>query len=170
MDKKKKRALRLHRLMWRIVYLPFFILCRLFFNYRFKPAGHIPSPYIVVANHSNAWDPFLTALAFGPGGHMYFLASEHIFRDRLTASVINRLAAPISRTKGGSDASAVMTMLRLLKSGVSVCLFPEGENCFNGRTGRMHPATAKLLKKAGVTMVTFRITGGHLSLPRWAHS
>lgn len=170
MDKDKKRALRRHRLIWRIIYLPFYILCRLFFNYRFKPVGQISPPYIVVANHSNAWDQFLVSLPFGPGGHMYFLASEHIFRNARIASLINWLAAPISRTKGGSDASAVMSMLRWLKNGVSVCLFPEGENTFNGRTGPMHPSTAKLLKKAGVPVVTFRITGGHLSLPRWAHS
>jgi 1-acyl-sn-glycerol-3-phosphate acyltransferase len=46
------------------------------------------------------------------------------------------------------DTQAVLTMLRWLKKGVSICLFPEGTRTFNGRTEKMHPSTAKLLRAA----------------------
>lgn len=174
MDKNQQKVLKRHRLIWRLIYGPVQLLCRIMFRYDFDPAPDIPpsssGAYIVLPNHSNSWDHFFAALAFGPRRHMYFLASEHTFRKPFWSRLMSWLAGPISRTKGGADASAVMSVLRYLKQGVSVCIFPEGENTFDGRTGAMHPATAKLLKMSGVPIVTYRITGGYLSLPRWSRS
>ncbi len=166
MDRQEK-ALKRHRLVWRLMYYPLLLLARLLYNYSFSKAPGIKGPYIVLPNHTTGWDHYFVSFSFGMR-HMYFLASEHAFRKPLASKLMSFLAGPISRVKGGADAQAAMAVLRWLKKGVSVCLFPEGSRTFNGRTARMHPATAKLLRAAGVAVVTYKITGGYLAEPRWA--
>ncbi len=166
MDKQEK-ALRRHRLVWRLLYYPLLVLAKLLYNYEFVKAPAIEGPYVVLPNHTTGWDHYFVSLSFGMR-HMYFLASEHAFRKAFVSKLLSFLAGPISRVKGGADAQAAASILRWLKKGVSVCLFPEGNRSFNGRTDRLHPATAKLLRAAGVTVVTYKISGGYLAEPRWA--
>ena len=114
-------------------------------------------PYIVMANHATDYDPLMLAACFPK--HMYFLASEHVYRMGL---------APISRTKGASDLSAVKSMLAALKEGHPVAFFPAGSRTFNGESAEIGPAAAKLAIRAKVPLLTFRLTGGYLTTPRWA--
>jgi 1-acyl-sn-glycerol-3-phosphate acyltransferase len=161
------KALKRHRLVWKLLYYPLLLYVKLVYNYSFAAAPDIKGSYIVLPNHAHSWDHFFVCFSFKMR-HMYFLASEHAFRKPLTAKLMTYLAGPISRVKGGADTQAVLTMLRWLKKGVSICLFPEGNRTFNGRTTEMHPATAKLLRMAGVPVVTYKLTGTYLSEPRWA--
>ena len=69
--------------------------------------------------------------------------------------------------KASTGMDTVKACLRHLHAGHSVCLFAEGEQCWDGRTGPIFPATGKLVKSSGASLVTFRLEGGYLSLPRW---
>ena len=123
-------------------------------------------PFLLVSNHVTGWDPLLVGVCLG-GRQAYFVASEHIFRLGLLTKVLNRLLAPIPRRKASTGMDTVKACLRHLHAGRNVCLFAEGEQCWDGRTGPIFPATGKLLKSSGATLVTFRLEGGYLSLPRW---
>lgn len=123
-------------------------------------------PFLLVSNHVTGWDPLLVGVCLG-GRQAYFVASEHIFRLGLLTKVLNRLLAPIPRRKASTGMDTVKACLRHLHAGHSVCLFAEGEQCWDGRTGPIFPATGKLVKSSGASLVTFRLEGGYLSLPRW---
>ena len=138
-------------------------------DFKAEPAPPLEGPYLVLPNHANAYDQFFVGCSF-PKRHMYFVVSEHAFRQKLVSFLMNTLFSPISRTKGGADASAVRSILRVLRRGASVCLFPEGNRSWDGRTAHLHPATGKLIKLAQVPVMTYRITGGYLTDPRWAHT
>ena len=167
-EKKKARLLRRHRWLWthclplvraalRLKYGPF----------DFPPAPELPGSYIVLPNHACGADQFFVAFSFIKK-HMYFVASEHAFRKKLLGAVMRFATGPISRVKGTVAASTVLSIMRWLRQGVPICIFPEGNRSWNGRTGPLHPTTAKLLKTAGVPVVTYRIEGGYLSDPRWS--
>ena len=49
------------------------------FNMHAEPAPAVDGPYLVLANHNVDLDPLLVALSFRVR-HMYFVASEHIYR------------------------------------------------------------------------------------------
>ena len=164
---KMDKALKRHRLVWRFLFYPILLLAKLFYNYSCLEAPDIKGSYIVLPNHAHSWDHYFVSFSFKMR-HMYFLVSEHAFRKPFWAKVMAYLAGPISRVKGGADTQAVLNILRWLKKGVSICLFPEGNRTFNGRTAEMHPATAKLLRMANVPVVTYKLTGAYLSEPRWA--
>ena len=127
----------------------------------------LDGPCLVVSNHVTTWDPLLLSMSF-PDKPIRFVASEHIFRHGLVSRLLNWLVAPIPRKKAASGADTVMASLHALKAGDSVCIFAEGDASWDGLTHPVFPATGKLARMAGVPLVTYRLEGGYLSLPRWS--
>jgi 1-acyl-sn-glycerol-3-phosphate acyltransferase len=138
---------------------------KLFFPYRCRQAKGIPSPVLVVSNHTTDLDPVLVGLSFSR--QMYFVASEHVFRMR-GSRLLRFFFDPILRIKGRSDAQAAIEIIRRLKGGSSVCLFAEGNRSFSGVTGPIIPSTGKLVRISGASLLTYRLRGGYFSAPRWA--
>jgi 1-acyl-sn-glycerol-3-phosphate acyltransferase len=169
-EEKKDKLLRRHRWLWKHVLprLQFFLRLR-YGPFDFAPAPELEGSYIVLPNHSCGADQFFVAFSFLKR-HMYYVASEHAFRKKLLGAVMRFATGPISRVKGTVAASTVLSILRWLRQGVPICIFPEGNRTWNGRSLPLHPTTAKLLRTSGVPVMTYRIEGGYLSDPRWSHS
>lgn len=167
-DKKKERRLKWHRWVWNNLMPIVKVFVRLHYGpMEFEPAPALEGGYIVLPNHACGGDQFFVSFSF-PRRQMYFLCSEHSFRNRFLGFLMKFLLGPISRVKGSVDASAVIALMRWLRQGVPICMFPEGNRSWNGRTAPLHPTTAKFLRSAGVPVVTYRIEGGYLSDPRWS--
>ncbi len=66
-----------------------------------------------------------------------------------------------------TDSKSVMDMMRVLSMGGSLCIFPEGIQSSSGSAHPIFPATAKFLKKAGVTVVLCKSYGSYLVTPRY---
>jgi len=158
--------LRRHQLTFSIL-RPF---CELFvrwkFNYTFDSLKGIKGPYLLLPNHNLELDPLLVGVS--AYDHLYFVASEHLQRKGIVTKLLNYFLKPITRQKGTSGANTVSKILRTLRSGTSVCIFPEGNRSFNGYTGEILPATGKMARRSGVSLVTYRIEGGYLTQPRWS--
>ena len=135
-------------------------------NYSFEEVKPKHKPYIILANHNTDYDPFLVGLAFPD--QMYYVASEHIFRWGFISKLINFLVAPIPRVKAITEIQTAINILKRLRAGANVCMFAEGNRSFSGETGEVHPATGKLIKKSGVSLITFRLDGGYFTSPRWS--
>ncbi len=135
-------------------------------NYSFELGPQTEGPCLVLSNHVTDFDPFLVGLSFPE--HMYFVAGENVLRMGWLSRLATRYASLIQRVKGTTDAEAALQILRTLKKGRNVCMFAEGSRTFTGETLPIVPATAKLVKMARSTLVTYRLTGGYLSTPRWS--
>ena len=154
-----------HRKIWKLIYPPLSFWLRRKFNYT-PEIARIEGPCIVVPNHVTNFDPILVSLSF-PDNQMYFVASEHIFRLGLVTRLLEWLVSPIPRRKGAAGTDAVMAILRRIREGASIGLFAEGDSSWDGRSTEIFPSTGKLIRASGATLVTYRLEGGHLSLPRW---
>ena len=155
-----------HRIIWRLLYvLSSGWVCRRF-NMTHEDL-RVDGPVLLVPNHVSAWDPPLVAMSLREK-QVYYVASEHLFRLGLVTRLLNWLVAPIPRRKASSGADTVKACLRHLREGHSVCLFAEGEQSWDGLTAPIFPATGKLARSSGATLVTYRLEGAYLSLPRWA--
>ena len=159
-----EKEVRRHKWVIRIAKPIFRLYMRLAFNYRFEPIKEVEGPMIVVANHNCDLDPVMVGLACP---HMYFVASEHIFRKPAIAWLLEKFLSPIARRKGSVDASTVMEIRSRLKAGHSIAIFPEGNRSLDGCTGLIHPTTGKLIKAFGATLVTYHLEGGFFTTPRW---
>lgn len=163
-----EQVLKRHRGIWFFLKATLGGIVKNIYGFECEPADPGKGPYLILANHNTDLDPALIALSFPD--HMYFVASEHVFRKGFASWLLKYCFAPISRTKGTTDATAALSVIRTIRQKSSVCLFAEGNRSFNGVTGPIFPATGKLAKATGASLVTYRFEGGYLTLPRWARS
>ena len=63
--------------------------------------------------------------------------------------------------------AAVKNIIRLVKEGASILLFPEGIQSMNGHSQPLQPQTAKLVKKLGLDVVLVKSKGAYLAYPRY---
>ena len=155
-----------HRIIWGVLRFPASVFLKLKYNYSCEKAPKIDGPFLLVANHVTDLDPVMVGCSFRQ--QMYFVASEHLFRKGFLSKLLVWLVAPIARIKGSTDTVSAMNIMRALKNKSNVGLFAEGDKSWNGLTGCLHPTTGRLVKAAKATLVTYRLTGGYLSSPRWS--
>jgi len=138
------------------------------FNYEYDKVKVNHSPYILVSNHVTNWDPLLIGLSFKE--FMYYVASDQVLRAGLKSKLLNFMLAPIARAKAVNEVQTVISIMKRLRDKCNVCIFAEGVTSFNGETGGVQPSIAKLIKRSGVTLVTYRFTGSYFTFPKWALS
>ncbi len=143
-------------------------LLKRLFCFEAQPAPVIIGPYIVIANHTTDLDALLVSLSFPK--HMYFVASEHLFRSRVLGGFLKYFLDPIPKQKGGADVSTAMQVVRRLKKNINIGLFAEGSKSFHGKPCPVVPATGSLVKASKASLVTYRLEGGYFTSPRWAHT
>lgn len=159
-------ALTRHRLLFKVLLPPFRLFTRWKFNYSWESLKDVEGPFLLLPNHNLELDPIVVGVAAGQ--HLYFVASEHLTRKGFVTKLLNYFLQPIYHQKGRAGAHTVKAILKTLRSGTSVCLFPEGNRSFNGTTCAIPPATGKMARRSGVKLVTYRFEGHYLTQPRWA--
>ena len=128
---------------------------------------NVDGPCLIISNHVTDWDPLMLALSF-PEKQYYYVASEHIFRLGLISRLINWLLGPIARRKASMGTDTVMSCLRHLRAGHSVCIFAEGDASWDGLSHEIFSSTGKLARNSGASLITYRLDGAYLSRPRWS--
>lgn len=159
---KRTRTRRISAFL-RPLIAPFF---RWKLGYRYDSFSSVQGPYLLLANHNMDLDPVLLSIA--AGNDIRFVASEHILRKGIGSWLLKNLFDPIVHTKGKLGLKSSMDILRSIRRGERVVLFPEGNRSFTGVTGAIPPVTGKLAKSTGVPLITFRFEGGYLTQPRWS--
>ncbi len=140
----------------------------IFHNFKGEKAVLPEGPVFVLSNHTSPLDEFFIIASFPRP--LYFVAGEHLWRmSRVLRVVLDWFKPAIQRIKGSTDASTAVGILRALRDGKDVCLYPEGSMSYTGSMLELHPTTARLVKSAkNATLVTYRVTGGYFAKPRWA--
>lgn len=159
-EKDHKRHIRVFKVFSPIVKL----YMKLKFNFCYDRID-ADGPYLLLSNHNTNFDPIFLGLAAGQ--QVYFVASEHIMRKGLGTWFLKRYFDPIIHLKGKAGIQTIANMLKNLKAGYNVAIFPEGNRSFNGLTCEYQASIGKLARKSGAKLVTYRLEGGYLSQPRW---
>lgn len=138
---------------------------KLMFRYDYETIPEMDGPILLLCNHNTDFDCILAGLAMGR--QIYFVATEKVTRMGLLGKIVKRYFDPILHSKGVQGIGTVRSILTKMRNGSSVAMFPEGNRSFNGLTCPIPPATAKLARSCGGTLVTYRFSGGYFSWPRW---
>lgn len=157
-----------HQVIWKLLRLPVYVFLRITFNYSCQKEQKIPGPFLLIANHVTDFDPLMVGCSFPQ--QMYFVASEHLFRKGFLSKLLIWLVAPIPRIKGSTDMVSALNIVRTLRHNSNVGLFAEGDRSWNGITGPLHPTTVRLIRMSKAALVTYRLSGGYLSSPRWSRT
>ncbi len=131
------------------------------------PEG-LSKPYLLLSNHESFYDfYYLHQLSGIPR------AAFVVNRYYLTLPFIRRLykkASFIPKKLFTPDPSTSMGMIRMLKKGYPVIIFPEGRLSSDGRTNPVREPGGALYRKLGVDLLLVKIEGAYFAKPKWRPS
>ena len=167
-NKKQKKWIRFrHRVVRNIAYVILYPYSRIKYRIhieKFKEQKN--TPYLILLNHQTPFDQFFVGMSFK--GPIYYLATEDIFSMGWLSSLIRYLVAPIPIKKQTSDVKAVKQCIRVAREGGTICIAPEGNRTYSGRTEYMNDSIASLAKMLKLPIALYRIEGGYGAEPRWS--
>lgn len=171
MSKKKKPQKIGKPAAW--LYHPAFFFVSLYYRLRYRvhiynselknmPKGGC----VVLATHTSNKDHFLTAMALYPR-RVTFVMSEHFFANKLLRPILKIMNA-IPKKMFCPDTRSVLSMIRAIREGNTLLLFPEGRLTCNGVSCPITPGTAELIHNLGVPVYTITAEGAGKTFPKWA--
>ena len=121
-------------------------------------------PLIVACNHVSFFDPPL----IGCSAHRDFsyLARETLMGNPISAWLLPRLNVVGVDREGGKDAKAVRHVLKSLKDGRAVVIFPEGTRSHNGTLQSAKAGIGLLACRSGVPVLPVRVFGAFNAFSR----
>ncbi len=156
-----------HRIVRNIAYCVLYPYSRVKYRIeieKFKEQGR--RPYLILLNHQTPFDRFFVGCSFK--GPIYYLATEDIFSNGWISRLISWLVAPIPIKKQAMDITAIKACLKVAKEGGTLCIAPEGNRTYSGKTEYMSPTIASLAKRLGLPIALYRIEGGYGVQPRFS--
>lgn len=138
---------------------------RAFYNYRVIGDAHkgIEGGLLIVSNHASFFDPPIVGIAFDEDLH--YLARKSLFSNPVARALYKKLnSIPVDQDR--PDMTSLKTVIRLLKEGEKVVIFPEGSRTLDGELLPGEPGVGLIVAKAGVPVLPVRIFGTREALPR----
>jgi len=166
-QKKKNWTLPRHKVITTLLRYPLSFYCRLVYGLRIPRRNErIRQQSLILLNHQTPFDQFFVGMYCDKP--VYYMATEDIFSNGWVSKLIKWLVAPIPIKKQTTDIKAVMNCIKVAREGGNICIAPEGNRTYSGKTEYMNPAIAPMAKKLGLPIVLFRIEGGYGKEPRWS--
>ncbi|MGJ8642587.1 MAG: (d)CMP kinase [Luteolibacter sp.] len=119
-------------------------------------------PVLVASNHQSFLDPPLIGNLYKD--EMVFFARKTLFKGPAKWVYPQWNAIPVDQER--PDMSSMKTVIRKLKQGWRVLVFPEGQRTLDGEIGDAAPGVGLIAAKAGVPIQPVRIYGADEALPR----
>ena len=122
-------------------------------------------PGLVLASHGGMLDFLPVGLAV-PGRRVRFVITERFMRGGLLSAFL-RWMAVIPKMQFHADPRCMSQILRTLRAGGTVGIFPAGQTSLCGVPGEVSPVIAKLVKKSGANVVAVRLQGSFFAKARF---
>lgn len=137
---------------------------RSLFGMRIEGREHLVTegPVLVASNHQSYLDPPLIGNLYDD--EMVYLARKTLF-NRVTKWLYSSWnAIPVDQER--PDMASLKTIIRKLKEGNRVLVFPEGSRTLDGTIGEAAPGIGLIAVKSGALIQPVRIRGAREALPR----
>ena len=139
-------------------------ILRSFYGFRIDGREHLVTEgaVLVAANHQSYLDPPILANLYDTP--MYFLARKTLFRGFCNWLYRKWNAFPVDQDN--PDLAGLKLIIRLLKAGERVAIFPEGARTLDGNIAEAAPGVGFVAAKSGAVIQPVRIRGAYEALPR----
>ena len=124
--------------------------------------------YIVLCNHQTGLDGILAPYSFQR--HLYGVLTDSFLSKGWVAKMFKHQLGLIGKHKGAVDLKANMDMMRCIKEGGSLLIFPEGNRSYGEFQFTMTDGFAKFIRFFKKPIVLFNFHGGTGVDPRFAKS
>lgn len=141
------------------------LLARLFFSMRVVHPGRMieEGPLILAVNHSSYFDPPLAGICSRRG--VYYLARSTLMKWPVFGPLFPAMnVIPVERD--GNDMNALREVIKKVREGNAVVLFPEGTR---SKDGNLQPARAGIgliISRTLAPVLPMRIFGAHEAFPK----
>ena len=126
------------------------------------------APYILICNHTNFSDPwFFAQYSINPIGIM--VNEDALKGTNFKKFLRTKFVGLYPKKKGAVDHKATKNTIKLLKSGSSVLIFPEGQTSWDGETQPIYAGVERIVKKMKVPLILHNLRGAYLEKPWWAN-
>lgn len=118
---------------------------------------------ILASNHQSYLDPPCVGMACR--NEIYYLARNTLYQRPLIGPLLKRLnTVPVDRDRG--DVSSIKTIIRLVRAGNRVIIFPEGTRSSDGKLQPARAGLGMIIAKTLAPVVPVRVFGSFEALPR----
>ena len=153
------------------MYAVIFFLVRLWHGRRPRPViddrllKEAETPYIILANHESFFDFYYIYQMEHPHNPT-FLVNE-FYCTRPILKVMAKKAGILSKKLFTVDMSSSVCLMRTVRRGTSVVLFPEGRLSPDGRSNPIVEEGGEFYKRLGADLVLVKIRGAYFDDPKW---
>ena len=141
------------------------ILARSFFSFRVIHGKRLveEGPVILASNHQSYFDPPLVGICSRRA--VYYLARKTLLNIPMLGPLLPFInVIPVDRD--GNDMSALKKIIRLVRAGSGVVLFPEGTRSPDGTLQRGKSGVGLIIAKTRAPVQPMRIFGAHSAFPK----
>lgn len=126
----------------------------------------VPGGCLVVANHTSFIDPPMIGSAFPEAIH--YMARKTLFSNAFARwAYLGANAIPVDQER--PEIGTIKKILRLVKEGQKVLIFPEGERTFDGKLKEKGaPGIGMLIAKSKMPVLPVHLYGAYEAFPRGA--
>ena len=125
-----------------------------------KPADE-PGSIVMIANHASRVDYQFTAPVCYPKRLNFVVGYNEFFR--FPNKLLLGLMQVIPKKNFTPDTHTIRQIMRVVKSGGSICIMPEGMSSITGMAQPVIPGGGKLIKKLGLPVYYSKISGGYMT-------
>ncbi len=145
-----------------------FTAYKLLFRFRYTgsekvPAAADPRGVILAPNHASYLDPPILGISLKR--RVTFLAKEYLFRAPVVGWTLRSIGAFPIKTQA-DDFRSIRDVMRVLKSGACITVFPEGTRSEDGNLKEPEPGLGFLAIKSGAWVVPAYIAGTFEAFPK----
>ena len=141
------------------------LLARMIFSMRvIHPERMVESgPLLIAVNHSSFFDPPLAGICSRRG--VYYFARKTLLKWPFFGPLFPAMnVIPVERD--GNDMSALREVIKKVKEGNAVLLFPEGTRSLDGDLQPARAGIGLVIAKTGAPVLPMRIFGAYEAFPK----
>ncbi len=153
------------------MYVLIFLLVRLWLGNRQRleiedrALRDLKGPYVLLANHESFEDFYYISRMAHPRRPSYLVNEFYCTRPIL--KTMARRSGILSKKLFTPDMAAPLGIMRTIRAGYPVVIFPEGRLSPDGRSNPIVESGAALYRRLKTTLVLVRIDGAYFAHPKW---
>ena len=170
MSERPQAMLGGNGLFYRFIRAVLFIIYKILFRFRYFGAEKVPQSggVILAPNHASYLDPPILGISLKR--RVTYLAKDYLFRHWFVGLILRSIGAYPIKSESGNDFKSIRDLVRILKSGHCVVVFPEGTRSETGQMKEPEGGIGFLAMKSGAQVVRVYIEGSYEAFPKGAKS
>ena len=122
-------------------------------------------PYVMISNHESFFDFYYLQRVSHPKRPAFLVSDFYCIRPVL--KFFAKHAGVISKKIFAPDMAAPLRIMRTLRNGYPVVIFPEGRLSPDGRSNPIVEEGAAFFKRLNADLVLVKLRGAYLAYPKW---